>query len=99
MTNHHVQTWSEDEIFNALKDILPQVAPLKVNGPVYPATSLAEDLDFDSFDTVEMLVEINKRFSIEIDFEEWILQESERDGKSYTLESLCQCIMETMNKG
>ena len=89
---------TEVEIFNALKNILPQVAPLKVVGPVFPHISLAKDLDFDSLDTVEMLVAINEYFSINVDFEEWILRESEREGKSYTVGSLCEVIMETMNK-
>lgn len=89
---------TEAEIFNALKNILPQVAPLKVVGPVFPHTSLAKDLDFDSLDIVEMLVAINGYFSINVNFEEWILKESQRDGKSYTVGSLCQCIAGSMNK-
>lgn len=91
MKDLSVQTWSEDQIFDVLKEILHRVAPLKVVGPISPETSLAEDLDFDSLDTVDMLVEINERFSIEIDFEKWISQESERD-RPYTLRSLCQFI-------
>ncbi|MBE9572073.1 MAG: hypothetical protein IMF11_15700 [Proteobacteria bacterium] len=97
MTNHHAQTWSEDQIFDALKEILPRVAPLKVVAPIFPESSLAEDLDFDSLDTVDMLLEINERFSIEIDFEKWISQESEREDKSYTVRSLCHVIMKSIN--
>ena len=91
------QSWTESDVFDALKEILPRVAPLKVVGPVFPETSLAEDLDFDSLDTVDMLVEINERFSIEIDFEKWLLQESEREDKSYTVGSLCHVIMKSIN--
>jgi acyl carrier protein len=89
---------TQTEIFNVLKHILPQVAPLKVVGPVFTETSLAQDLDFDSLDTVEMLVAINDHFSINVDFETWIEQESQREDKSYTVGSLCHVIMETMNK-
>jgi acyl carrier protein len=88
---------TQTEIFIALKHILPQVAPLKVVGPVFAETSLAQDLDFDSLDTVEMLVAINAHFSISVDFETWIEQESQREDKSYTVGSLCHVIMETMN--
>ena len=87
---------SYDEVFRALVNILRQVAPLKVTGPIFPETSLAEDLNFDSLDTVDLLLHINEYFSINIDFEKWILQESQRDGKPYTVRSLCDFIIETI---
>ncbi len=89
---------SYHEVFRSLVNILRQVAPLKVTGPIFPETSLAEDLDLDSLDTVELLLHINEYFSINIDFEKWILQESQRDGKSYTVRSLCDFIIETINQ-
>ena len=87
---------TEADIFNALKEILPRAAPLKVVAPVFPETSLAEDLDFDSLDTVEMLVAVNRYFSINVDFEKWIQQESEKAGRTFTVGSMCRFIMESM---
>ena len=89
---------TEADIFNALKKILHRAAPLKVVAPVFPETSLADDLDFDSLDTMEMLVDVNRYFSINVDFEKWIEQESEKAGRPFTVGSMCRFIMETMNR-
>ena len=89
---------TEADIFNALQKILHRAAPLKVVGPVFLESSLAEDLDFDSLDTVEMLVAVNRYFSINVDFEKWIEQESEKDGKTFTVGSMCRFIMETIDE-
>ena len=88
--------WTRDAIFDGLKTILPQVAPLKAAGPLYPETSLADDLDFDSLDIVEMLAEINDYFSVQLDFEKWLIQESETDAKSFTIRSLFNCLWDTI---
>jgi acyl carrier protein len=88
--------WSEAEIFAVLKDMLPRVAPLKVTRPVFPETSLAQDLDFDSLDTIEMLIAINKEFAVTLDFEAWLAEESEREGSAFTIRSLCRCILRAL---
>jgi acyl carrier protein len=92
------QLWSQAEIFNILKEVLPRVAPLKVTGPVFMETSLAQDLDFDSLDTIDMLVTLNEEFSVALDFEAWLAKESEREDTPFTIRSLCQCILETLQQ-
>jgi acyl carrier protein len=93
-----VKPWSKADIFDVLREILPQVAPLKVTGPVFPGTSLAWDLDFDSLDTVEMILAVNERFSCSLDFETWLNRESQREDKPFTVESLCRFIMKTLEE-
>jgi acyl carrier protein len=91
-----METWSEKEIFEALEVMLPRVAPLKVTGPVFPETSLAADLDFDSLDTVETILAVNERFSCSLDFEAWLNRESQRKDKPFTVGSLCRFIRKTL---
>ena len=88
--------WTRDAIFDGLKTILPKVAPLKAACPLYPETSLADDLDFDSLDIVEMLAEINDYFSVQMDFEKWLIQETETSGESFTLCSLFIFLWDTI---
>jgi acyl carrier protein len=98
MKTDEVQTWSDTGVFKAVKDILPQVAPLKVTAPVFPETSLSQDLDFDSLDTIEMLIAVNKEFRLSLDFETWLSQECQREDKPFTVKSLCQFIMKTLEE-
>ena len=91
-----LHAWSQAEIFNILKKMLPRVAPLKVTGPVFMKTSLAQDLDFDSLDTIEMLISLNEEFSVTLDFETWLAEESEREDTPFTIRSLCQCIIRAL---
>ena len=93
-----IHSWSQTEIFNTLREILPKVAPLKVTGPVFPETSLALDLDFDSLDTMEMLIAVNAEFSVTLDFEAWLVEESRATGTPYTIASLCRCILKTLEE-
>jgi acyl carrier protein len=90
--------WTEADVFEVLKKLLPQVAPLKVTGPVFMETSLAQDLDFDSLDTIEMLICLNEKFSITLDFETWLTEESERADTPFTIRSLCHCIYNTLSR-
>jgi len=56
-----VRQLTEDEIFTQLKEILYEVAPLKVVDEVTPETSLVEDFAFDSIDMMQMLIKIKER--------------------------------------
>jgi acyl carrier protein len=98
MKTDEVQAWSEIGVFVVLKDILPLVAPLKVTASLFPETSLSKDLDFDSLDTIEMLIAVNKEFRISLDFETWLSQECQREDKPFTVKSLCQFIMKTLEE-
>jgi acyl carrier protein len=95
---HSNHLWSQSEVFEVLKKMLPRIAPLKVTGPVFMGTSLAQDLDFDSLDTIEMLVAINEEFSVTLDFEAWLAKESEREDTPFTIRSLCQCILDALDE-
>ena len=95
--------WTRDTIFDGLKTILPKIAPLKAAGPLYPETSLADDLDFDSLDIVEMLAEINDYFAVQLDFEKWLIQETETetetDAGAFTIRSLFNLLWDTIQEG
>ncbi|MGD8386085.1 MAG: phosphopantetheine-binding protein [Desulfobacteraceae bacterium] len=93
-----LQPWTEEAILGALKEMLPRVAPLKVTEPLFPGTSLAADLDFDSLDTVEMILAVNERFSCSLDFETWLNRESQRKDKPFTMGSLCRFILKTLEE-
>lgn len=92
--NHHLPAERDiHSIFPIVARLLPDVAPLKVTMPIDLNTSLSRDLDFDSLDIVALLAGIDLNFSIEVDFEEWLLTESRRDGTPHTIESLCRLIL------
>jgi acyl carrier protein len=92
----YTRIWTQNEVFEVLKKMLPRVAPLKVTGPVFMETSLAQDLDFDSLDTIEMLISLNEKFAVTLDFEAWLAEESEREDTPFTIRSLCQCILKAL---
>ncbi len=94
-----IHSWTQGEIIEVLIRLLPQVAPLKVTGPVFPETSLAQDLDFDSLDTIEMLIAVNEEFAVTLDFEAWLEAESRRKDTPFTIRSLSLCILETLGEG
>ncbi len=93
-----IQAWTEPEVFGALKEMLPLVAPLKVTGDVSRETSLSDDLAFDSLDIMEMLAAVNEHFCILLDFEYWIQKESQAQGKPFTVQSLSQFIFKTLTE-
>jgi acyl carrier protein len=99
VNTHATHTWTQSEIFAVLKEIIPRAAPLKVTGPVFMETSLAQDLDFDSLDTIEMLTALNEAFTVTLDFEAWLAEESERKETPFTVRSLCQCILNALEEG
>ncbi|MDZ7832041.1 MAG: phosphopantetheine-binding protein [Desulfobacterales bacterium] len=99
MTDRIYRSWTKPAVFQVLVQLLPRVAPLKVAGPVFPETSLSEDLEFDSLDAIDLLTAVNEAFSIVLDFEAWIDEESQLEEKPFTVDSLCRFIIQEMRKG
>jgi acyl carrier protein len=90
------QTFTEEDIFAGLKEILHEVAPFKIVGQVTPEKSLVKDFSFDSIDTMGMLLKVQERFlenhSI-IDVDQFINQAFKgSDGKSATVNRICTLI-------
>jgi acyl carrier protein len=90
------QTFTGEEIFAGLKEILYEVAPYKIIGEVTPEKSLVKDFTFDSIDTMGMLLKVQERFlqnrSI-IDVDQFINQAFKgSDGKSATVNRICTLI-------
>lgn len=98
MTDAISRLWTELSVLDAVAKLLIEVAPLKVTGPVFLETSLAEDLDFDSLDAIDMVAAVNEYFSIALDFEAWIDVESQRSGNAFTIGSLCRSIMSAIGR-
>jgi len=90
--------WTDAAVFDALRELLPRVAPLKVTGPVSPETSLALDLDFDSLDTIELLYAANDAFGVTLDFESWLAEESQRIDTAFTVLSLGRFILKALEQ-
>ncbi|MDQ1354321.1 MAG: acyl carrier protein [Acidobacteriota bacterium] len=91
------QKLTENDIFAGIKEILHEVAPLKVVGEVTPESSLVEDFAFDSIDVMQMLMKIQERFladkAASIDINEFLTGVySDCDGKPATVKSICQLI-------
>ena len=93
----HLQ-WKYEAILESLSVLLAQVSPLKVTGPVSADMSLAEDLDFDSLDVMDMLIAVNDSFSISLDFESWISEETGSSNKSFTIGSFSRFILNTLKE-
>lgn len=99
------QTFTNDDIFIGLKEILYEVAPFKIIGEVTPEKSLVKDFTFDSIDTMGMLLKVQERFlknrSI-IDVDQFINQAfKSSDGKPATVKRICTLINNIIheNKG
>jgi hypothetical protein len=41
---------------------------------------------------------MGKEFSVILDFETWLAAEPEREGTPFTIRSLCQCILQTLQR-
>lgn len=90
------KTFTRNEIFTGLKEILREVAPYKIVGEVTPEKSLVKDFAFDSIDTMGMLLKLQERFlknrSI-IDVDKFVNQAFKgSDGKSATVNRICTLI-------
>jgi acyl carrier protein len=91
---------TDKEIFNQLKEILFEVAPLKVVDEITPETSLVEDFAFDSIDIMQMLLRIQERFAPEdstVDMDKF-LQEAynDSDGQAAKVKTVCRLIAENL---
>ena len=90
------QTFTEEEIFVGLKEILYEVAPFKIVGEVTPEKSLVKDFSFDSIDTMGMLLKVQERFlknSSIIDVDQFINQAFKgSDGNSATVNRICALV-------
>lgn len=90
------QTFTEEEIFAGLKEILHEVAPFKIVGEVTPEKSLVKDFAFDSIDTMGMLLKVQERFLKDrsiIDVDQFVNQAFKgSDGKSATVNRICTLI-------
>jgi len=95
------QTYTEEDIFYQLKEILLEVAPYKIVGEVTPEKSLVKDFSFDSIDTMGMLLKVQERLlknrSI-IDVDQFINRAFKaNDSKTATVSHICTLINEIIN--
>ena len=95
------QTFTQEEIFAGLKEILYEVAPYKIVGEVTPEKSLVKDFTFDSIDTMGMLLKVQERFLQDrsiIDVDEFVNRAFKgSDGKSATVNRICTLIGDIIN--
>jgi len=97
---NEIKTITEEEVFEQLKEILYEVAPLKVIEEITQQTSLLEDFAFDSIDIMGTLLKIQERFLkdssiIEVDA---FLNETFSNEKRFTVRMICQQILELIQK-
>ena len=90
-----IKTITEKEVFLQLKEILYEVAPLKVIEEITQQTSLLEDFSFDSIDIMGTLLKIQERFLkdsslLEVDT---FLNETFAHEKRLTVQTVCQQIV------
>ncbi len=92
-----VRRLTENEIFTGLKEIICEVAPLKVVAEIKPEDSLVEDFAFDSIDTMQLLLKIRERFladeDMSIDIDGFLKEAySDCEEKPVTVRRLCRLI-------
>lgn len=97
----NLERYSEQEVFEMLKQILREVAPFKVVGEITPDTSLQEDFGFDSIDFMDLLLKIQEVFIREesepINAERFIsCAYNGSDGRALTVKTICNLIMENL---
>ena len=89
---------SEEEVFLQLKEILYEVAPLKILEEITYQTSLVEDFSFDSIDIMGTLLKIQERFlkdasMFEVDA---FINETFSNERQFTVQMLCRQIVKIM---
>lgn len=99
----NLERYSEQEVFEMLKQILREVAPVKVVGEITLDTSLQEDFGFDSIDFMDLLLKIQEVFVREdsepINVERFIsCAYNGSDGRALTVRTICNLIMENLTK-
>lgn len=57
---------TESEIRQAILETIGQIAPEADPAAIRPEDNLREALDIDSFDFLQVLIRLNKRFGVEI---------------------------------
>jgi acyl carrier protein len=92
---------TSEKIFSGLKEILYEVAPLKVVGEITPEISLVEDFAFDSIDIIQMLLRIQERFAPEnstIDMDRFLHEAyNDCDGQAAKVKTVCRLIAENLS--
>lgn len=93
--------WTENKVFDQLREILDEVAPYKITGDVTLDTSLVKDYAFDSIDIMEVLLKVQQRFlngrSID-DIDKFINRAFRgEDGKPVTVRVICGLIKEIVD--
>ncbi|UCH94142.1 MAG: hypothetical protein JSV88_28265 [Candidatus Aminicenantes bacterium] len=93
-----VMLLSEEEVFLQLKEILYEVAPLKIVEEITYQTSLVEDFAFDSIDIMGTLLKIQERFlkdssMFEVDA---FINETFSKERRFTVRMVCQQIVKIM---
>ncbi len=93
--------WTENKVFDNLREILDEVAPYKITGEVTLDTSLVRDYAFDSIDIMEVLLKVQQRFldgrSID-DIDKFVNRAFRgQDGNPVTVRALCGLILEIVD--
>lgn len=92
---------TSEEIFLGLKEILHEVAPLKVVEEITLESSLVEDFAFDSIDIMQMLLRIRERFAPEnssMDMDKFLQEAySDSEGETARVKTICRLIAENLN--
>lgn len=78
----------EDEIKKLVFQLLKQIAPDVEPTILQPDENIREELDIDSFDTLQFLVSLNEKLGVEIPEEDY--------GKITTLKTLVDYILDKM---
>lgn len=89
---------TEKEVFEELKEILREVAPLKIVNEITPESSLVDDFAFDSIDIMDTLLKIQERFFKQnkepIDVDKFLKEAYSGDNpKAMPVKTICEFIM------
>lgn len=97
MNNPNKKTWTDEEIFVQVVEILKTVAPAKVIGEVTMDSSIIDDFAFDSIDIIDTLLKIQEIFLGEdeqpIGMESFLTEAYQGDdGKVMSVRTICNLI-------
>lgn len=103
MKEMEMKSYTNEEIFNIIEQILKEVAPLKVNGELNMDTSITDDFAFDSIDIMDTLIKLREKFMSDnekcLNYDVDKLISSMFDGENeLTMKNLCKIIDEIFNK-
>ena len=57
---------SKDEIIGAIKDIIHSIAPDEELGDIDPAERLRDQIELDSMDFLDIVMELRKRYGVHV---------------------------------